>query len=439
MLTIYTQEINSRLLYVFEFIIEDILHVPFSLTTNLEDFENHRGPKLNYSNSSVQSTLHLSPHPLLFEKKLAFQNLEPVTYENETYFFASSEKSFLPFDPFAASFFVITRYEEYLERDLEKHRRYPAQQSILKKNGLLHLPVVNKWACILAERIKEKYPDFSYKKPSFNFLTTIDIDNAWAYKNKSIFRTCGACFKAMLKGDLNHLKDRFMVISGKKQDPYDTYDFIFETYKNMPDKLRFFVLAGKPGKYDRNVSPDNSDFKKLIKKLSETFAVGIHPSYGSVKRKNRLKKEILTLQKIIQQPVDSSRQHFLKLELPKTYRRLIKACIGNDYTLGYAEETGFRAGTATPFYFYDLEKEKKTSLLVHPFQIMDVTMSNYLQLSPEEALAQIKKIMLEIKNYGGTFISLWHNESLNDLGKWEGWKRVFTETTNLAIKLSNEK
>lgn len=438
MLAIYTKEINNRLSYVFEFIFKDILQSPFSLVSNVDDFENHQGPKLNYSNSSVQSNLQLKPHSLLFEKELAYQNLEPIIYKNETYFFESSEDSFLPFDPFAASFFAITRYEEYLERDLEKHRRYPARQSILKRNGLLHMPIVNKWAYIVAEKIKEVYPDFDYKKPSFEFLTTIDIDNAWAYKNKSFSRTCGACMKAILKGNFSHVKDRLNVISGKEQDPYDTYNFIFESYKEIADKLQIFVLAGKPGKYDRNVSPENNDFKELIKKLSNSFEVGIHPSYGSVRRKKRLKKEILTLKDIIKKPVDSSRQHFLKLELPKTYRRLIKARIRNDYTLGYAEEIGFRAGTATPFYYYDLKKEKKTSLRIHPFQTMDVTMNNYMHLSPEEAIVQIKKIMQEVKNYGGTFISLWHNESLNDLENWKGWKTVFTEMTNLAITLSDE-
>ncbi len=438
MLAIYTKEINNRLSYIFEFIFGDILQTPFSITTNYDEFENHPGAKLNYSDSSINCELYLSPHQLLFEKELAYQNLDPVVFENETYFFETSEKSFLPFDPFAASFYVITRYEEYLERDLEKHRRFPAKHSILKRHGLLHTPIVNKWAYILAERIKEKHPDFNYKKPSFDFLTTVDIDNAWAYKNKSFIRTCGACLKATLKGDFNQIKNRFKVISGKEEDPYDTYNFITEAYKEMPEKLHFFVLAGSPGRYDRNVSPENKEFRELIKKLSESFELGIHPSYGSVLRKNRLRKEVLKLEDIIQERIDSSRQHFLKLEFPKTYRRLIKARIRNDYTLGYSEEIGFRAGTATPFFFYDLKKEKKTGLLIHPFQTMDVSLNNYLKLNTEQAFGQIKKMMLEIKNYGGTFISLWHNESLNDLGQWKGWKAVFTEMTNLAISLSND-
>ena len=69
---------------------------------------------------------------------------------------------------------------------------------------------------------------------------------------------------------------------------------------------------------------------------------------------------------------------------------------------------------------------------------MDVSLNNYLKLSSDEAFGQIKRLMLEIERYGGTFISLWHNESLNDKGHWKGWKVVFTEMTKLAISLSNE-
>ncbi|MGQ8338057.1 polysaccharide deacetylase family protein [Sunxiuqinia sp. A32] len=438
MLVVYTEDINSRISYIFEYLLGDILHVPFALTTSREEFEAAGDPKLNYSNHKLNSSVRIKPHPLLFEKKLKFQNLAPVDYNDELFFFKTSKNSALPFDPFAASFYLVSRYEEYLEREFEKHRRYPSRYSILSRNKLLQKPVVNQWALIFAEKVKEHFPEFTYKKPTFDFLTTIDIDNAWAYKNKSFGRTCGACIKAILSGNFSQIKERFQVISNTKPDPYETYDLIFEKYGDMPDRIRFFILAGRPGKYDRNVSPSNENFRKLIKKLADTFPVGVHPSYGSVKKTKRIEREIATLEKIIEQKVDSSRQHFLRLVLPTTYRRLIAAGISNDYTMGYSEQIGFRAGTATPFLFYDLKKEEKTDLKIYPFQTMDVTLNDYLGWTPEEAKDNITKIMLEVKKYGGTFISLWHNESLSDQGKWTGWRTVFEEITILALKLKNE-
>ena len=55
------------------------------------------------------------------------------------------------------------------------------------------------------------------------------------------------------------------------------------------------------------------------------------------------------------------------LRFPQTYRRLLKLSVREDYTLGYAGQTGFRAGICTPFYFYDLELEETTNLLLVPF------------------------------------------------------------------------
>ena len=39
-----------------------------------------------------------------------------------------------------------------------------------------------------------------------------------------------------------------------------------------------------------------------------------------------------------------------------------------------------------PFKFYDLKDESETELDIFPFAVMDVTLQQYLSLSPDEAL-----------------------------------------------------
>jgi len=97
-----------------------------------------------------------------------------------------------------------------------------------------------------------------------------------------------------------------------------------------------------------------------------------------------------------------------------------------DYTMGYAAEPGFRAGICTPFYFYDLDYETETKLLVYPFTVMDGTLRDYKDVGIEEAKAIIQSLIYEVKAVNGTFISLWHNESLSDQGRWKGWREVYT-------------
>jgi hypothetical protein len=144
------------------------------------------------------------------------------------------------------------------------------------------------------------------------------------------------------------------------------------------------------------------------------------------------------LKKIVGKEISKSRQHYLNLKFPKTYNNLVKAGITEDYTLGFADQTGFRAGICTPFYFYDLKNETKTNLFIVPFQVMDGTLLNYMKSSTDEAFEEIKSIMKEIKEVGGTFVGIWHNETVNDLGEWKGYREVFEKMNKLGFDWANE-
>ncbi len=128
-----------------------------------------------------------------------------------------------------------------------------------------------------------------------------------------------------------------------------------------------------------------------------------------------------------------SRQHFLKLRFPDTYRNLIAAGITDDYTMGYADETGFRAGICSPYKWYDLEKEVMTNLTIHPFAVMDGTLNSYLKLTPAQALEKVKSLAQEVKNVNGELITIWHNETLSDWKDWKGWKDFYEQVIRIAV------
>jgi hypothetical protein len=69
---------------------------------------------------------------------------------------------------------------------------------------------------------------------------------------------------------------------------------------------------------------------------------------------------------------------------------------------------------------------------------MDVSLKNYLQLPPEQALELIVELMNEVKQVNGTFISLWHNESLGNSRQWQGWSGVFEKILEKGLILENE-
>jgi hypothetical protein len=290
----------------------------------------------------------------------------------------------------------------------------------------------------VAEKISEQFQEFTICKRSFQFVTSIDIDNAWAFKNKSLLVSFGAILKAIFHGHWNELKQRLVVFLGLQKDPYDTYKYILETYKGLLNHILFFILIGDRNQYDKSISFKNKRFRQLIAHLSSVCEVGIHPSYASNQKQWLFDMEKERLEDIMLKPVIKSRQHFLKLRFPQTYQRLLKSDISEDYTMGFASLAGFRAGISTPFHFFDLSHNQSKKLLIQPFQVMDVTLKNYLKMEPDEAWQLIEKLMIEVKKVNGTFISLWHNESLKDSGQWLGWRKVFEQILETGLKYEHE-
>ena len=121
------------------------------------------------------------------------------------------------------------------------------------------------------------------------------------------------------------------------------------------------------------------------------------------------------------------------LALPKTYERLINLGIQEDYSMGYAQQVGFRASVAQPFYWYNLKTEQKTSLQVFPFQLMDVTFNTYLKQAPEAILEQAGPIIQNTKAVGGHLISIWHNSSLCEAWQWKGWREAYEAVIKAAL------
>lgn len=432
MLIIYSSSITLRLKYIFDLIFHDLLGAKYSITTNKEEFISYDGPKFNYSDEPFGKELFFYAAHLLFEKGIRDQNLAVFDWNGTKAFFATHPKYVFPFDPFAASFYLVSRYEEYLPHIRDEHDRYDTRESLAYQKNFLHKPLVNIWAIMIKDELQKRFPAIVFAQKKYKFISTIDIDNAYAFLEKGIMRTAGGYARSLVNMDAEDLGMRTKVLLGAEKDPYDTYDLQLELQKKHKFKTIYFILLGEYGTNDKNVPAGSKKLRSLIKSLADYSEVGIHPSYDSNKIKGNLKKEVSTLSRILKREVTKSRQHFLILNLPVTYRQLIDLDITDDYTMGYALQVGFRASICSTYYFYDLDMEQATQLRVHPFAVMDATLKYYMKVPPEEAMNYIKPLIEEVKAVNGTFISLWHNESLSDNRLWAGWKTVYEQMVEFA-------
>ncbi len=436
---VYTPVINNRINYIFTHLIFRILRLEFGITSDLEEYHAFQGPKICYAESNIGDSLWIKPYGLLHEQGICEQRIQISEYEGTRIFFRTDDSCDLPFDIFSASFFLISRYEEYLSFKADKHERYEALQSLAYHYGFLHEPLVDKWVLLLKKKMTEKYPNLDIPDQTYTFQSSIDIDNPFAFKHKGVFRTIGALLRAIFRLDFNTLLGRLTALGGATKDPYDTYDYIGEIEQKYNTKSIYFFLVGDYGRHDTNIPIRKIAYQNLIKGINATHNIGIHPSYSSNKGIDILEKELKRFSRVTGKKIVRSRQHYLQLKMPDTYRNLLQVGIREEYSMGYASAVGFRASTSFPFKFYDLPEEKETNLLVYSFQIMDITLHNYLRLRPAQAMDTITRIIDEVKAVNGYFIPLWHNESLSERGMWTGWRKVFEDMFKYASETSNSK
>ncbi len=350
------------------------------------------------------------------------------------------------FDPFSFAFYCLSRYEEYFPYNSDSLKRFSHRESIAFKYNWNHLPYLDLALVKLYLHLNLNVEEFY----QFKIQPTVDIDIAYRFLGRPAIRQLGAWFKYP-----KWTIPRFITYLTRKDgfDPEKTVvPFLKEGGKNTLNNARVFLLCSdKDSLYNKQVMRSFGPWKRVLKKLGHLTQIGLHPSLNvssvSISQSgltpldneempiytlhpNSLilwNNEKLWLERtsgVI--PIVQSRQHYIHLLMPHTYRYLIQLGIKHDWSMGFAQDLGFRAGTAQPFLWYDLLEDKTTTLTIHPFSVMDVTVKNYLGLDIQEATRITNQMKSLCALLGVPFTFIVHNESLSEQQGWEGWKAVFT-------------
>jgi hypothetical protein len=409
---IYSPLNSKRLDYVLDFVFKS-KGVDYKVINSFEKFESIDGYKINYSHNTTRNALLSFPvEGILFEKDIRkTSNLDHISNSDD--WILNDVK-----DPFSVIFFMLTCYEEHYIHSRDEHGRFPAKNSSIFKAKRLNKPNVD----LLVKSIWISLNiDYKNVKNLYKETITFDIDSAWGIKNKSLGRRILGDTKAFIKGE--SLQTRFDIRRNKQKDPFDTFDYIKAIAKNH--HVICFFLLGNWSKYDKNTNWKNIEFQNLIKNLAKSVDIAIHPSYKSYLDKGKIQTEINRLETINGDQIIKSRQHFLKLTIPKTCILLEQLGIQEDYSMGFADAYGFRAGTCFSYKFFNLKSNSISNLKIYPITYMDGTLNQYMNLNIESSIKIIDNLKSEIKNVGGHFIPLWHNETINNQGIWKDWVKVF--------------
>ena len=423
MLLVYTHKITPRVTYTFKHICKRILGIEVRFTSKVEDFIAHDSLKMSYTKQPLSSELFIRSNDLLFETGLSDIDINVQTWENTKGFFPTGERSDLPFDIFAAAFYLLSRYEEYLPHVKDDYGRFLASESLAFVNKFLQQPVVDIWAYKLKNVLSERFPNYEFPVRSYNVQPVIDVPMAYYFKNKGFLRTIGGTLNDLRRLRLKQLYFRYLVLFGFKRDPYDTFKWIIRRQKQHNFKFTVLFLIGDYSTYDKNINTNKKDFISLMKSVADYCDVGLKASYFSLTDISILKKEKLKMESITHTDLKAVRHSFSKLNLPTSYRNLVELEIHQDYTMGYINTLGFRAGTCTPFQFYDLDYEVQTPLQINPYHCLDFGLLKYNSLL--DKTEHLQKIINEVKAVNGTFTTVFHNYSFSDLDRWKGYRSLF--------------
>jgi len=244
MVVIYAAQHSPRLQYITSFIFNDLLHTPFEIITDLQVFNATDGIKIYYVEYQKDGLTILPANNILFETRIIPQQIAIGELDDfKTLFPAKTDSSTIfPFDIFAASFYLLTRYEEYLPHEKDENGSYYFKQSIAFKEDFLHQPLINIWVKYFAEWLKKNAPSFHYELPVFKFIPTYDVDVAYAYKGHGVIKNLYHLFKSILTLKPLKARQQLEVLKGNTKDPFDIFDDLIQLNKTYGLHSLFFSV-----------------------------------------------------------------------------------------------------------------------------------------------------------------------------------------------------
>lgn len=385
-----------------------MLGLSVTFTSKVEDFVAHDGPKLSYTHKQLGNEMHISAVELLFEQGVMDVDIQVSDWDGVPCFFISKNTEVaLPYDIFGATFYLLSRYEEYLPHVKDTKGRFPATESIAYKNQFLEYPVIDIWVSRFKEALLHNFPNSIKQSSTFKTKVIIDVPQVYAYKKVGFLRTLGGYGRDFINFRLKQNFARTQVLLGLRKDPYDMFNWLVNVQKQASTRFKVFFELGDYTEESKNIKYSKRSFQSLIKMVGDYSSVGLLVSKSATESISMLKEEKKRIEQITNRPLQHARISDYRITLPYSYRDLLDQEVTEDYTMGYPDIPGFRASTCTPFLFYDLDYEMQTPLLLHPFciHIKEIINSSNQTINT----INLEELRNSVKMVNGVFIVAFSN------------------------------
>jgi peptidoglycan/xylan/chitin deacetylase (PgdA/CDA1 family) len=195
------------------------------------------------------------------------------------------------------------------------------------------------------------------------------------------------------------------------------YDFWLEEEGQRGFHSTFFVLPEhlqQPTAHDHyyryadavRCAGEAMTFAEATRRIAQQgWEIGLHGSYASALDEEILRREKAALEAMLEQPVASVRQHFLRFNIDVTPRAQAGAGFTADSTLGYSQTIGCRAGIAFPFYWAEAPELLEAPLIIHDVGLLR---NSRERGHLDQALARARALIEQTAEVGGVATLSWH-------------------------------
>lgn len=323
--------------------------------------------------------------------------------------------AFLGADIVGSAYYLLSGWEEctlQLHGKVDIHGRAVEDELFLIRNGLYKKPLINEYVEYL--RVLFQFYGVEVKNPhKYKMVLTHDVDHIYKWKSlKGMVRSLGGL---LLKGELmlvifslwNILSSRL----NKAKDVYFNFNKILDILKENKLSAYFFFMAANPSGRDDGYRVDDENLKKVLSQINnEGHCIGFHPGYYTSAHKEEFDRQLLELKKVSASEVICGRQHYLKYQMPSTFKIWENAGFQWDSSRGFNSRVGFKCGVCYSFPIIDFQEVRVLNITEKPLIFMETNTFSKFSTS-EELLEEIEGIVSLVKKYSGDFVALWHNSN----------------------------